>query len=178
VFVQGGEHAFNRESDHVAHRAFDALDQTPVVFLGRIAACLIEGIDALQIGFEVDFPEGPEPDPGGLCEAAQSPAALLHQADARQHFVDPAAKPLEHRPRLGEICRLAEDASFQGNDSIRTDDDAVRESRRHLGRFEPCVKQAELARGHSFAGQLFNAGRFDFKIDSGILQQGLTPRRR
>jgi hypothetical protein len=146
VFVQGGQNAFHRQSDDIAHRAFNAFDQPSSVLLGGITSRFVEGMDAPQIVLKINCLPRAEFHPRGFDKAEEFPFALLHEADARQHFVNSTTKPFQHGPRFVEIARLSKDLPLERDHRVGAQNNAVWKPRGNFHRLALRVEQAEFPR--------------------------------
>ncbi len=146
MFVQCGENPFHRQSDDIAHRAFNAFDQPSLVLLSGIAAGLIEGMDASQVVLKINCLPRTEFHPRGVHEAEKFPFALLHEANARQHFVNATTKLFQHSSRFVEISGLSKDLALERHHGVGAQNNAAWKPRRNFRRLVLRVEQAKFPR--------------------------------
>lgn len=146
MFVQGGQNAFNWQSDDIAHRAFNAFDQASSVLLGGISAGFVEGMDAPQIILKINCLPRAEFHPRGFDKAAKFPFALPHEANPRQHFVNSTTKPLQHGPRFVEIARLSKNLPLERDQCVGAKNNAVWKPRGNFQRLTLRIEQAKFPR--------------------------------
>ena len=128
MFIEGGEHAFYRQSDDIAHRAFNVFNQASLVLLGSIAASFVEGMDASQIVLKIECLPRTKLHPRGFHEAEEFSFALLHEANARQHFVNTTTKHFQHSPSFVEIGGLSKDLPLERHHGVSAQNNAVGKS--------------------------------------------------
>ena len=178
MFFQGGENALDRQANDIAHRAFDAFDQASLVLLGGIAAGFVQGIDASQIIVKINGLPRTKLHPSRFDEAEEFAFALLHQADARQHFVNPAAKPFQHGPRFdrGRVG-FPKILPLERDHGVGAQNNAVGKPRRDFNRLLLRIEQAKLPRSPISSGQFFDPRGLHSKIDARAFEQ-IAPSRR
>ncbi|HEY5707128.1 MAG TPA: hypothetical protein VIS96_16320 [Terrimicrobiaceae bacterium] len=175
MLAQGSENTFHGQSDNVAHGTLNAFDQTSSILLGGITTCFVEGMNALQILFEVNGLPGAKLHSRGFHKAAEFFFTLLDKANTRQHFVDATTKPLQHGPRFVEIAGLSKDLPIERNQGVGAQNDAVWKPRGDFHGLAFRVEKAKLPCRPPSTGQLFSPGGLGLKIDSRYSEQVTPP---
>lgn len=177
MLVDGLEDALDGEADDVAHEALDALDDAAIILLCGVGTGLVEGMDALEVGGDINFVTGTELYAGGLDEAADAAGGVMDEADPGKHLMDAATKGDDHGLGLGHVGRLAKDTVVEDDDGIGTEDKAVGVTGGDVGGLELGIEEAEVAATPLLAGELLNRGGLDGEVET-CLGEEVAPTRR
>ena len=149
----------------------------PLIFLRRITAGFVQGIDALEVSLKINNLPRAELHARGFDEAAEFPIAFPDETNAGENFMNATAKPLEHGLRFAQAGRLPEDLPLERNDSVCAQNNTLGELRGDFQSLALRVDQAKFSRRPVPAGEFFRARRFDFKSDACLSQQVVPSRR-
>src|ERR1700738_260217 len=102
----------------------------------------------------------------------------MYQHHTRYHIVSLTDKAREHPTRVLNVARFPKNLCAEGDNSIRTDNDAIGKATGDRYRFLKCVEECQLRRSKITAMQLVNRCRDHFEFKSGRLQEIDSSRRR
>lgn len=177
MLVDGLEDALDGEADDVAHEALDTLDDAAIILLGGVGTSLIEGMDALEVGGDIDFVAWAEFYAGGLDEAANATGGAVNEADAGEHLMDTATKGHDHGLGLSHVGGLAKDAVVENDDGIGAEDKAVGVTDGDVGGLELGIEEAEVAATPLLTGEFLNGGGLDGEVETCLGKEVAATRR-
>lgn len=176
VLLEGGQDWIHREPDHIAHRTFEAFDETTFIFLRCVGPGFVQWIDGGQIGVKIDLTAGSKFHPGGLDKSAHSPGPEMNEAHSGEDLVNPSAKRFQHRPGRRKVRRFSKGPTIECHNGIRPQHDAVAVTASHIQCLAFGIEQAHLPGGKGRIGQFFDLRRLNRKFDPGRQKQAATTR--
>lgn len=177
VQFEGPRQALHWETDDVGQGAFDAVDQVPFVVLRCIRARFVEGIDAPEIDVNMCGIEITKFHLGEIAEGAFTIRGSVEQAHGGNDLMDAASESEEHRARLFEISRFAEDFAVEYDDRVGSEDKPVGVEFRASEGFSPGVHLGQGSWGLLGPCEFFDIGRHGHERVAGRFEQFLPPGR-